>query len=86
MNCPYCHESAGIVRAGIRNTGKGQIQKYFCRSCKKHFSDTKQPYTHYPIKVILHAVELHNTGYPVASIKTEVGKRYPYSPPVRTIY
>jgi transposase-like protein len=85
MNCPRC-DSDRVVKAGIRNTRKGAVQKYMCRSCSGHFSDTKQPYSQYPIKVILHAVELHNMGYPVSSVRTEIGKRYPYSPPIRTIY
>lgn len=86
MKCPNCNSDNGVVKVGIRNTKKGPIQKYLCRSCLKHFSDTKQPYTQYPIKVILHAIELYNSGYPVGSVKKEIGKRYPFSPPIRTIY
>ena len=86
MKCPSCRSDKNVVRIGIRNTKKGTIQKFLCRSCKKYFSDNKQPYTQYPINVILHALELYHIGYPVSSVKTEIGRRYHHSPPIRTIY
>lgn len=86
MRCPQCLSANHVVKTGIRNTKKGPIQKYMCRSCKKSFSDSPQPYTQYPMKVILHSLELYNLGYPVSMVRTEIGKRYPCSPPTRTIY
>ncbi len=67
-------------------TRKGPVQKLVCLSCKKNFSNDPSPGSQYPLKVILHSMELYNSGRPASFIKREMGKRYHLSPPVRTIY
>ncbi|MEF8848815.1 MAG: hypothetical protein V5A68_06745 [Candidatus Thermoplasmatota archaeon] len=53
----------------------------------KYFTDKTQPYTQYPLKVILYTLSsLYNHGYPVKKAKKLTGKKYRFSPPVRTIY
>ncbi len=86
MKCPDCSDKNGVIKAGIRSTSKGRIQKYYCKSCKTNFSDIKRPKTQYPEHVILYALEQYNRGYPVKETKTLVGKRYHHSPPISTIY
>ena len=86
MKCPYCKEKQSIVKAGLRHTKKQTIQKYYCKKCKKYYSDAIQPYTHYPIKVILYSLESYNRGYPIQRVKNLTGKKYRCSPPSRTIY
>jgi ATP-dependent exoDNAse (exonuclease V) beta subunit len=51
-----------------------------------YFSSTMQPYTQYPLHVILYTLEQYNKGYPVKKAKTLTGKKYRYSPPIQTIY
>ena len=86
MNCPYCNESKNTVKAGIRNTRQGLVQKYYCKQCKKYFTDKPQPHSQYPLNVILYILESYNRGYPVKQAKKLSGKKYRYSPPERTIY
>lgn len=86
MNCLYCKSNKHIIKAGIRQTHEGIIQKYYCKHCKKYFTNKTQPYTHYPLHVILYTLQQYNKGYPVKKAKTLSGKKYRYSPPERTIY
>lgn len=86
MNCSYCNSDKNCNKAGLRHTQQGLIQKYYCKNCKRYFSDKDQPYTQYPMKVILYTLQNYNKGYPVKKIKTLTGKKYRYSPPLRTIY
>jgi transposase-like protein len=87
MNCPHCSNSNKyIIKSGIRQTQEGIIQKYYCKHCKKYFTDKTQPYTHYPLHIILYTLQQYNKGYPVKKAKTLTGKKYRYSPPERTIY
>lgn len=84
--CPTCHTDKSVIKAGLRNSKKGIIQKYYCKDCRRYFNSSKQSYTQYPLHIILYALQCYNIGYPVAQVKTLIGKRYPYSPPTRTIY
>ncbi|MFW6120064.1 MAG: PD-(D/E)XK nuclease family protein [Petrotogales bacterium] len=86
MKCPHCNDNKNTIKAGIRNTRIGSIQKYYCKSCNKYFTDTVQPHIQYPLKVILYTLESYNKGYPVIDAKKLAGKKYRYSPPTRTIY
>ena len=86
MNCPHCESDKDVIKSGVRQTSKGKIQQYYCKSCSKYFTDCKRPYTNYPENVILHTLELYNRGYPVKKAKKKVGKKFQYSPPLRTIY
>jgi len=65
MKCPHCKKSKNTIKAGIRNTKQGTIQKYYCKTCRKYFTDKPQPHIQYPIKIILYALESYNRGYPV---------------------
>jgi transposase-like protein len=86
MNCLYCASDKHIIKSGIRQTQEGIIQKYYCRHCKKYYTNKTQPYIHYPLHVILYTLQQYNKGYPVKKAKTLTGKKYRYSPPLRTIY
>ena len=85
MKCPVCNEN-NTVKAGKRDTKTGKIQRYYCKSCEKYFSEKKEPYTQYPINVILYTLQQYNKGHSVKEAKKQTGKRYQYSPPIRTIY
>jgi len=86
MICPNCTGSAHLVRSGKRRTTKGSVQKYRCMECGHSYSDSINPYSSYPMKIILHALELYNMGYPASSVKRMIGKNYHRSPPLNTIY
>jgi transposase-like protein/IS1 family transposase len=44
--CPYCNSSEKIQKRGffIRTSDKKKIQKYYCLSCSKHFSEQTLSY------------------------------------------
>jgi len=84
--CPNCDNNKNTIRAGIRNTKQGPIQKYYCKNCKKYFTEKTQAHIQYPLKIILYALETYNKGYPVKKVKTLTGRKYKYSPAIRTIY
>ena len=86
MKCPECNKDKNVIKAGLRDTRKGTIQRFYCKNCDTFFSDTKQPYTQYPLHVILYTLQLYNQGYPVKKAKTLTGRKYSYSPPIQTIY
>ena len=86
MNCPNCKTDENVIKAGLRETQKGTIQRYYYKSCSTNFSDSKQKYSQYPLRVILYALEQYNKGYPVKKVKKRTGKKYHHSPPVQTIY
>ena len=86
VSCPFCKRNTGVIKSGLRQTQKGVVQRYFCKTCNAYFTDTVQPYTQYPLHVILFAIEQYNRGYPVSEVKRRTGKRYRFSPPIQTIY
>ncbi len=86
MNCPQCHTKKYSIKAGLRHSKEGIIQKYYCKHCQKYYTDKTQPHAQYPLNVILYTRSHYNKGYPVKQAKTLTGKKYRYSPPIRTIY
>jgi len=85
MKCPDCNDET-TIKAGKRESKSGKIQRYYCKNCEKYFTEKKQSYTQYPLKVIIYTLEQYNKGHSVKEAKKRVGKKYPYSPPTRTIY
>jgi len=85
MRCRKC-QTKNTIKAGKRESKHGKIQRYYCKDCKKYFTEKKQSYTQYPLNVIMYTLEQYNKGHSVKEAKNRVGKKYPYSPPTRTIY
>jgi len=86
IKCIYCKNIKNTIKAGFRKTKQGKIQKYYCKKCKKYFTNTIQKHNQYPLKVILYALSSYNKGYSVKKIKTLTGRKYKISPSTRTIY
>ncbi len=86
MRCPYCEKWSHIIKSGVRKTKKGSVQKYRCMECGRSFCDSVDPYSKYPLKVVLHSLELYNLGHPASNIKKMIGRKYHLSPPTSTIY
>jgi len=84
--CPECASSKQVVKNGYRKTKNGIVQKYHCKVCDKYFSETSEPKTQYPPKVIFHTLEQYNKGHSVKKAKAKTGMRYKCSPPLRTVY
>jgi len=86
MQCSHCHTNQFIVKAGIRQTRKGSVQRFYCKACQTYFCNSTLAYTQYPLPVIMYALQLLNQGYSVQQAKTLTGRTYRYSPPPSTIY
>ncbi|MFP4052022.1 MAG: hypothetical protein ACLFVB_09830 [Thermoplasmata archaeon] len=84
--CPDCKTEKDVIKHGLRETKKGTIQRYYCKSCNTSFSGSKTPRTEYPENVILYTLDQYNRGYPVKVAKKRTGRKYQYSPPRSTIY
>ncbi|MBS3781877.1 MAG: IS1 family transposase [Candidatus Thermoplasmatota archaeon] len=74
MKCPTCDTDENVIKNGLRETKKGTIQRYYCKSCGNSFSDSKSPRTEYPENVILYTLEQYNRGYPAKVAKKRTGK------------
>lgn len=56
--CPYC--SGNIVKKGVRKKKYEQVQKYYCKNCKKGFTSLITKHKTFPLKVIMDALNLYN--------------------------
>lgn len=84
--CPNCY-SIRIWKAGFRKTGKGLVQRYFCRNCERRFSvatvlsmrlinmDKRQVCASIMEAKNLSAVEPQNNGHAGATELTKTGSR-----------
>jgi len=61
MRCPYCR-SANIIRKGRRQTKLGFRKLFYCRDCRKGFSDSRLLHKTYGPKVISSAITYYNLG------------------------
>lgn len=75
-----------MVKAGVRKTSKGTVQKYYCRKCKKYSSSSLHTHGLYPDEIILRTLDLFNHGMSVESISLKIQEEYSRKPPARTIY
>jgi transposase-like protein len=84
--CPHCGSSKNVVRAGLRKTTQGQVQRYTCKSCQKSFSITPLPRTSYPPKIIFSAISTYNLGHsPTETIKI-TNRRFKTHIPKSTLF
>jgi len=86
MRCPECSRDDRVIKCGLRKTGKGSVQKYLCRRCGRYFSSSLHPYSKYPDRVILHALELYDSGRTVEEVSVLLENEYHTEVPDRTIY
>ena len=63
--CPFCGSKA--IRKGIRKNKHRIIQKYFCKTCKRFFTDQPllQSSKTYNLKTILNSISNYNLGKPL---------------------
>lgn len=57
MICKYCKSGKDVVRKGITHTGK---QRFYCKSCKRTFSEGKDNRGGVRGRVIKHSLEMRN--------------------------
>jgi transposase-like protein len=65
-SCPYCGQTAPVVRAGLNN--KGGNQRHKCQRCNKYFTQEHWPKGHNPhlreqaLRMYLEGVSLRGIG------------------------
>src|SRR5229473_3403485 len=70
--CANCN-GAGI-KVGTRKTRQGRIQKFYCRTCCRHFCASPIPRRQYPPATILGAVTAYNLGRTLEDTRAHVAK------------
>jgi len=83
MRCEKCL-TEGFIKAGLRKTKRGPVQRFRCRSCSSYFVE-KNVYGHYPPIVVLHSMELYNLGHSFTSIRKTISRIHSFDPSERTI-
>jgi transposase-like protein len=75
MKCPRC-KSPRITRRGRRETRFGFRQLFYCRDCRREFTDSKLLYKTYGPKVISSAICHYNLGNTLKESVKLTNKRY----------
>jgi len=71
FKCPYCR-SLNFVKKGFRQKKHEKVQMYLCNDCQKTFTQQITKGKHYPLAIIFRALSLHNLGYSLNSISSEL--------------
>jgi len=74
MKCFCCNKN--VVKKGKRKTRFGLRQLYYCKNCKKTFTDSKLPYKTYGPKVIGNAISSYNLGNTIKESVKLTNKRF----------
>ena len=70
--CPYCGSDI-IIKKGKRVNKYKTVQLYFCKECKKRFSDEFLKNKTYDTKDIINALTLYNKGLTLIEICNKTG-------------
>ncbi len=82
--CPRC-DSRDIIKKGARQNQYRLIQLYFCKDCRKYFTQTDIERVKYPPNVILRSISLYNLGYTQQAVCRLIAKHHRLSIPPRTL-
>jgi len=85
QSCPYCN-SKKVVKAGIIKLKMQSAQRYFCKSCKKFFTNKKLKNKSYPAAIILQAISTYNLGYTLEQTKRIISSKFHLSLPLTTLH
>jgi transposase-like protein len=70
-NCPHCGSDECIKRGKRQNKNK-TVQLFFCKSCKKRFTDEPVKFKTYDTATIIQALSLYNKGLKLEEISAEI--------------
>ncbi len=70
--CKYCNNKA--IKKGIRKNKLTAIQNYYCKKCKRKFSEATNKT--YPIKIMLTAISFYNRGYSLDQTKGIINRMH----------
>ena len=83
LPCPKCGVRA--AKEGVRRTSAGPIQKWYCPSCRSHFSESPIPRRQYAAKVILNAVTTYHLGHTLTATRQAIARRFKRQVPESTL-
>jgi len=83
--CPKCN-SKNVFKAGIRQAKQRKIQRYYCKSCQKHFCSSPLAYKTYSPRVILNGISLYNLGHTLDITNKKINTRFKQSIPKSTLH
>jgi transposase-like protein len=84
IRCPNCGVAG--IKAGSRKTRQGRIQRLYCRSCRRQFSDSAIPRKQHAPPIILEAVTAYNLGRTLQDTQRHISTRFRRTVPVNTIH
>ncbi len=82
--CPRCGTRG--IKAGTRNTRQGRIQKFYCRTCRRHFCASPIPRRQYSPTTILGALTAYNLGRTLEETSAHVARQARGRVPSSTIH
>ena len=65
--CPDCGKPG--IKSGSRKTGRGRVQRLYCRSCDRNFCASPLPRRKYSASTVLETVTTYNLGRTIADTK-----------------
>ncbi len=74
-SCPYCHGTK-IIRKGLRKNKYGDVQRFYCRRCKRKFTPLVTKNKTFPLRVILEAITLYNRLYSLEESAAAVTEKF----------
>jgi putative transposase len=81
--CKYCGDTENVVRFGSYNG----IQRYYCKKCKRKFTDNKTLYgMRTPIHIVSSALNMFYEGMSLNTIRRQLNQDYNYFPSDSTVY
>jgi transposase-like protein len=85
--CPFCSAKYPVVkREGTRKTSAGIVQKYYCRSCERYFSERTFPGTKHLPRIIFAAITYYNLGHTLSGVSKQLKRRHKASVGQSTIH
>jgi len=79
IRCPECGVVFGrgrIQKAGLRKNKREEIQKYYCKECRRYFIVKKMLNKSYPVNVILSSISFYNKGMTLEEASKKVNTKF----------
>lgn len=86
-HCPKCKATfPTVLREGVRKTKAGRVQRYFCKTCGRYFSERRFPGTKHPPRIIFAAITYYNLGHTLSGVSGQLKRRHKASVSQSTIH
>jgi len=84
QRCIYCN-SKKVVKSGMIKLKLQSVQRFFCKVCKKYFTEKKLKNKSYPAKIVLQALSTYSSGYNLNQTKKVLAQKFKLSIPLTTL-